>query len=142
MDREQIQKYLPHRGQMLLLDSCECIEGVSFGKYTVRGDEFFLDGHFPGFKVVPAVILCEIMAQSSFPIFIDELKDCLPMYAGIKNAKFKKQVKPGDTVTAKCQSLKTLRPFYTVKSTLSVGGEVCASGELMFCLVRQNSGLK
>ena len=52
MNQEEIMKILPHRDNMLLVETSEMLdENTAKGSYTVRGDEFFLQGHFPGNKV-------------------------------------------------------------------------------------------
>ena len=66
MNREEIKNILPHREPMLLLDEVNVTEEegtpVSVGKYAVRGDEFFLQGHFPGNPIVHGVFQCEMIA--------------------------------------------------------------------------------
>ena len=70
LDREQLKKYLPHRSSMLLLDEAELVTDESgtqtaHAKKTFTGDEWFFDGHFPNNPVVPGVIQCEILAQTT-----------------------------------------------------------------------------
>ena len=90
MNREEIKKILPHREPMLLIDEVSLEDGVAIGIYTVRGDEFFLQGHFPGNPVVPGVILCEMMAQSAC-ILIEAGKSFSPYYTGMNNVRFKRK---------------------------------------------------
>lgn len=74
MNRAEIMEILPHRDAMLLLDEVENKDGTAIGRYTVRGDEFFLQGHFPGNPIVPGVILCEILAQSACVLMQDKAR--------------------------------------------------------------------
>ena len=80
MNREELQTILPHRGTMLLLDRLDREGDTAHGQYRVKGDEWFLQGHFPGSPVVPGVILCEILAQTAGILMTDSpTEDTLPM---------------------------------------------------------------
>lgn len=136
MDREQIKEILPHREPMLLIDRAWLDEdGVAHALYHVRGDEFFLQGHFPGNPVVPGVIQCEIMAQACAILLGDKLKGKTPFYTGIDKVRFKSQVRPGDDIEVTAEVLRAKGPFYFTKCTASVRGALCAQGELSFALV-------
>lgn len=135
MNREEIMTILPHRDNMLLIDDVENKDGVAVGHYTVRGDEFFLKGHFPDNPIVPGVILCEILAQSACVLMQDEMsKGKLPVYTGLKNVKFRSPVKPGDTVETQCQIKRAKQPFYFAEGTAMVDGRLCVSAEFSFAI--------
>jgi 3-hydroxyacyl-[acyl-carrier-protein] dehydratase len=137
MDREEIKKLIPHREPMLLIDEVRMDEGKAVGKYTVRGDEFFLQGHFPGNPVVPGVILCEMMGQSAC-LLVDEEPggDFTPYFTGMNNVKFKNKVLPGDTIEFKSEITRKKGPFYFIKSAGYVGGKLCVCGDLSFAVVK------
>lgn len=140
MDREAIKKIIPHREPMLLLDEVvQDEEGNAVGRYTVRGDEFFLQGHFPGNPVVPGVILCEIMAQVCCAFLVEKAVGKTPYYTGINNVRFKRPVKPGDTMEMHCQLTKSKPPFYFASGRGTVDGQLAISGEFSFALVDQDA---
>ena len=135
LGREDIEKILPHRKPMLLLDEVTMEEETAFGRYTVRGDEFFVQGHFPGKPIVPGVILCEILAQSACVLLQDPAEGGqLPLYTGIDRARFRSPVLPGDTIETSCRFTRVKKPFYFVKGEIRVGGRLCASAEFSFAV--------
>ena len=130
MNREGIMRILPHREDLLLLDDVESSDGTAVGHYTVRGDEFFLKGHFPGNPIVPGVILCEILAQSVCVLLQDAMSEGkLPVYTGLNNVKFRSPVKPGDRVETRCRIRRVKHPFYFAEGTVTVDGRLCVSAE-------------
>jgi 3-hydroxyacyl-[acyl-carrier-protein] dehydratase len=135
MNRQEIMEILPHRDNMLLLDDIKNNDGTATGHYTVRGDEFFLKGHFPGNPVVPGVILCEILAQSACVLMKNKISEGqIPVYTGLNNVKFRSPVKPGDTVETKCSIKRAKHPFYFAEGTVSVNERLCVSAEFSFAI--------
>ncbi|MGE4484551.1 MAG: 3-hydroxyacyl-ACP dehydratase FabZ [Oscillospiraceae bacterium] len=136
MNREEIKSILPHREPMLLVDEVELVEGAAVGKYTVRGDEYFLQGHFPGNPVVPGVMLCEMMAQSACLLIDRDAGKFTPYYTGMNNVRFKSKVLPGDTITFKIEITNIKKPFYFMKGAGYVDGKLCVSGEFSFAVIK------
>lgn len=135
MNREEIKQIIPHREPMLLVDEAELIdENSAKGKYTVKGDEWFLQGHFPGNPVVPGVILCEIMAQTCSVILADKVKGKTPYFTGLNNVKFRNQVKPGDVLEIEGRITRMRGNFCFGEATGSVDGKVCVSAEFSFAI--------
>ncbi len=139
MNQEEIKKILPHRENMLLVEEAELIDDVtSKGKYTVRGDEFFLRGHFPGNPVVPGVILCEMMAQASCVLLAGKAEGCTPYFTKLDGVKFKNKVLPGDTLESVCTLTKNRGYFYFVSARGYVNGKLCVQAELSFAIVKDS----
>lgn len=135
MEREEIMQILPHRDNMLLVDDVTEIDGTAVGHYHVRGDEFFLQGHFPENPIVPGVILCEILAQSACVLLKDQMTEGkLPVYTGLNNVKFRSPVRPGDTVETRCHIKRAKHPFYFAEGTVTVDGKLCVSAEFSFAI--------
>ena len=135
MNKEEIKKILPHREPMLLIEEVELIDGKSHGKCHIKGDEYFLRGHFPGNPVVPGVIQCEMLAQSACVLLIGEAAGKTPLFTGLDKVKFRGQVKPGDTLETECEILRQRGQFYFAKGTGKVNGKLCVSAEFSFALV-------
>jgi len=136
MNREEIMQILPHRDSMLLLDEAYTDEnGTAHGKLTIKGTEFFLDGHFPSNPIVPGVILCEILAQSACVLLAGDVnakKNTL--YTGLDKVKFKHPVRPGDTFETSVKIIKSRPPFYFCEGEGYVGDKLCLKAEFSFAV--------
>ena len=136
MNREEIEKIIPHREPMLLVDEASMIdEKAAVGKYHVKGDEWFLKGHFPGNPVVPGVILCEMLAQTGAVILANKINGATPYFTGLDRVKFRSKVIPGDTLDIECQITRERGSFFFAKATGKVNGKLAVSAEFSFALV-------
>lgn len=137
MNRDELMKIMPHRPPMLLIDEAEKgVDGKAHGVYTVRGDEWFLQGHFPGMPIVPGVIQCEMLAQTCCVLIGDSSGSATPMFAGIDKARFRGNILPGDRIEMVCEIVRKKGPFFFAKGSGFVNGKLCVSGEFSFALVR------
>ena len=139
MNKEELMQIIPHRNSMLLVDEAtKTGETTCVGKKYITGNEWFLDGHFPGNPVVPGVILCEMMAQASSVIIAEKSAESIPYFTGIDKAKFRNKVLPGDTLEIQCELIGQKRNFYFVKGKGYVNGKLSVSAEFSFALVDKN----
>ena len=136
MNKQEIKQILPHREPMLLVDEVEMIDNKAIGKCYIKGDEWFLQGHFPNNPVVPGVILCEMLGQSACILLSNgETAGLTPFFTGLDKVKFRNPVKPGDTLVTECEIIKTRGNFYFAKGKGTVNGKLAVSAEFAFALV-------
>jgi 3-hydroxyacyl-[acyl-carrier-protein] dehydratase len=137
MNKEELEKIIPHREPMLLIDEASLIEeNKAVGRYFVKGNEWFLKGHFPGNPIVPGVILCEMMAQAGSVLVAEKIKGATPYFTGINKVKFKNKVQPGDTLDIECSIIKSKPPLFFAQGKGYVKGMLCVTGEFSFMLVK------
>ena len=137
MNKKEMEAIIPHRGNMLLLDAAHVTqEGLAEGFATIRGDEYFLDGHFPGNPTVPGVILCEMMAQTCAVLLGKEAEGATPYFSKIKDMIFKHKVIPGETVRFLCKIKRKMSNFFFATGEGYVEDTLCVKGEIVIALVQ------
>ena len=137
---DEIAKILPHRYPFALVD--RIVDGEE-GKWAkgikcVTVNEPFFQGHFPQYHVMPGVLIVEAMAQVGGVALLSmpENKGKLALFGGIKNARFRRQVVPGDVLEIECTLTKMKGPVGIGEAKAMVDGQVAATAELTFALVK------
>lgn len=136
LNRDQIKEIIPHREPMLLIDGVEELEPGQRGRgwLDVTGDMFWCQGHFPGNPVMPGVLIVESMAQIGAVVMLahENYKGKTAYFGGIKNARFKRKVLPGDRLTLETQIDRVLGPVGNGSAKAWVGEELACSCEITF----------
>jgi len=139
LDRDQIQELLPQRPPFLLVDEVEELEpGVRcVAVRTLRDDDFWFAGHFPGNPMMPGVLIVEALAQTATiaAASAGEAEGKIGLFAGIDKVRFKRVVKPGDTMRLEAEIVAVHGPVGRAKVKATVDGQLACRGELMFAIV-------
>lgn len=133
LNREEIERIIPHRAPMLLVDRItEMTEDGAIGELDVRADAMFLQGHFPGNPVMPAVFQLEAMAQVGAVAILSrpEFAGKTAYYASIDKAKFRQIVRPGDTLRMEVKLVKLRGSFAVAEGVAFVGDKLMAQAEI------------
>jgi beta-hydroxyacyl-ACP dehydratase FabZ len=133
MDILAIQRILPHRYPMLLVDRIVELEPERIvGIKNVTANEPFFAGHFPGFPVMPGVLIVEAMAQVAGVLVLQDLPAQSAVFlASIEQAKFRRPVVPGDQLRIEMKVVKRRANVAKMAGTASVDGAVVAEAEVM-----------
>ena len=138
LNSNQIQEILPHRYPFLLVDKIvECEPGkMARGIKCVTANEMQFLGHFPEKHVMPGVLIIEALAQTGAVALLseEENKGKIALFGGIKNAKFKRQVVPGDVLELKCEISARKGPLGIGKAEAKVDGQTAVVAELTFAI--------
>lgn len=130
---DRILSLLPHRYPFLLVDRVLEIDGeraVTLKNVTVN--EPFFAGHFPGYPVMPGVLICEAMAQSAAILAISLIggRRSMFMLTGLDKVRFRRPVAPGDQLRIEIRLIKHHHPLWKMHGEARVGDELAAAADL------------
>ena len=136
---EQIKQIIPHRYPFLLIDKVTDFEAGSWAEAIkcVSANEPFFQGHFPQYSVMPGVLIIEALAQTGAIAILseEENKGKNALFARIKDAKFKKQVNPGDVLYLRCDLKKKMGSFGTGEAIAKINDEIACTAEFTFAII-------
>ncbi|NPC94493.1 3-hydroxyacyl-ACP dehydratase FabZ [Bacillus sp. WMMC1349] len=135
---QQMKEIIPHRDPFLLVDRIlEVEEGKrAVGIKNVTANEEFFQGHFPGYPVMPGVLIVEALAQVSAVVMLmkDENRGKIGLFAGIDRCRFKKQVHPGDQLRLEVDITRVRGFIAKAHAVATVDGEIACEAEVTFAL--------
>ena len=141
---EQIEAMIPHRQPMRLLDEVvELTESTIHARKTFSANDFFVQGHFPDYPLVPGVIQCECCLQAGAILLRDhtpEVGEFVPVATRMDSVKFKNMVRPGDTVDIHVTLKERLSNAFFLSGKMLLGGKTTTRLEFACSITSPRGG--
>lgn len=128
MDQRAIEAAIPHRAPFLFVDRViERTHDTIVTEWDIRPDLFAFRGHYPGFPVLPGVLISEFTFQSAAILFSEPgspavTSSAVPVLTKIEDARFRKIVRPGETLRAAVETVERIGPARYMKAHVTSGG--------------------
>ena len=124
MNREQIEACIPHRPPMLLVDEVlEKSDNRIVCRHTFSAEDYFFQGHYPDYPLVPGVILCESCMQAGAILLSQFAGDGVPVATRMNDVRFKKMVRPGDTIQMEVDLVERVANAFFMKGKVTRDGQ-------------------
>jgi len=125
MNSDDIKNIIPHRPPFLFVDEViQMSDDKIIATRKIRPDEFYFTGHFPGEPIMPGVLIVEALAQTGGVLLLQKRKGSIPLFMGIDKTRFRKIVRPGDTLTMYVEVLHDRGAVVKIKGIARVEDEI------------------
>ncbi len=138
MNLEEIKKILPHREPFLFVDEVlEISDKRIVAKRNIKNDDYFFKGHFPSEPIMPGVLIVEAIAQAGGVMLLRKYPGAIPLFMGIDKARFRKIVRPNDTLILEVELLQERGTIVKISGVAKVNNEIVCEATILAGIKRR-----